>query len=343
MQSPSGRRLLEQIEQFRHQWPDLYDAIDLTRISGSDCSLPIAEMASHTLDFESTSQGGRGELYRHAQQNPMVRAIGIRELFVLASPGYDLRNLSPKSRILDVLGGDGTLTRALSNLVLSTSMPSILTSDLSEDMVAAAKVYGLASIRQPAQYLVLKDNCFDAVILAYGTHHIPPDQRLQVCQEAFRVLKLGGRIVLHDFENNSPVARWFHEVVDRYSLTGHNFPHFTSEEIRQYLLSAGFGDVTIRYMYDPFVLSGDSAQQVERQLGEHLLNMYGLVKLMDEQSNQHIWRSVYTLAFKYFQYDYQDMKLHESLGVPHIQVSQRESRWSIEMPRVALVGTAMKG
>src|SRR5436305_4006493 len=274
LQSSSRHKLLEQIEHIRRLSPDLCSTIDLTRIMENDCPLSIPAATSRVFDFESVAQGGRGELYRSAQQNPLVRIVGIRQVFTLAAQGHDLANLSPKYKILDVLGGDGTLARALSTLIPSSSMPSILTSDLSEYMVAAAQSYGLASLRQPAQYLLLKDACFDAVIIAYGAHHIPLDQRLQVCQEAFRVLKPGGNIVFHDFENNSPVACWFHEVVDCYSLTGHDFPHFIPQEIKNCLRDAGFGKVNVQYMYDPLILSADSPQQVELALGEHLLSMY---------------------------------------------------------------------
>lgn len=338
----SSQPFLEQLEQLRQLSPDLYSTVDLARILESAYPQPVLDAISCVTDFEAFSQGGRGESYRNAQQNPIVRAVGIRQLFALISSRGQLASLSPRSRILDVLGGDGTLTRALSTFMPSPAMPAILTSDLSADMVAAALAQGLASLRQPAQHLLLKDACYHAVIIAYGSHHIPSEQRLLACQEAFRVLQPGGRIAFHDFEHHSPVARWFTEVVDRYSLTGHDFPHFTAEEIRNCLLGAGFGQVTVQYMYDPFILSGASPQQLKLALGEHLLNMYGLVKLSHGQSDQDAWNAVYTLAFNYFRYNYQNMGLHEDFGVPHIQIQEKEEHWCIEMPRVALVGTAVK-
>jgi SAM-dependent methyltransferase len=155
-------------------------------------------------------------------------------------------------------------------------MPSILTSDLSEEMVIAARAYGLFAIRQPAQNLLLKDRSLDGVIIAYGTHHIPPDHRVQACQEAFRVLRHDGRIVLHAFETGSHMARWFSEVVDQYSITGHQYPHFTAGEIRDYLSRAGFTDINIRYIYDPFIIYAGSADEAKHKLAEYLLNMYGL-------------------------------------------------------------------
>lgn len=335
-------RLLEQIQRLKAISPDLYECIDWASISGSNYRAYECELAYADADFASSSRGGRAELYIRAQRNPLIRAIGIRQLFNLASKDNDLRNLSPEDRIIDVLGGDGLLTRTLRHLLPPASMPSILTSDISEEMVIATQAQGLPTIRQPAQHLLFKENSFNAVIIAYGTHHVWRSKRLQMCREAFRVLKAGGRLVLHDFEENCQVSKWFREVVDRYSLTRHNMPHFSAEEMRDYLATAGFKDVKIQYLYDPFILWSDDREQLETLFGEHLLNMYALVKLADDEGNGNSAHAVYALAEKYFQYDYERMGLSESFGAPRIQIFYKDNRWCIEMPRVALIGSATK-
>jgi ubiquinone/menaquinone biosynthesis C-methylase UbiE len=331
----------EPILKLRDKWPHLYDCIDWSRISESSFRM-VEELASKAPDFASVSSGGRGELYRRAQQDPSVRSIGIRRLFEFVGPNQDLASLSPGYKILDVLGGDGVLSRALKNLVLHSSMPSILTSDLSEEMVAAAQAYGLFAIRQTAQNLFLKDRCMDGVIIAYGTHHIPPNHRIQVCQEAFRVLAPAGHIVLHDFETESPMSRWFSEVVDRYSITGHQFPHFTAEEIREYLSSAGFTDISIHYMYDPFVVYADSADEAKRNLAAYLLNMYGLTKLVNEHGYEGALTLVYDLTCEYFKYDEKSPPFDEHFGHPQVYIGREEDHWYLEAPRVALVGCGIK-
>lgn len=331
----------ERFEQLRSLSPALYNCIDFDRVLGKDYSL-VMEKIADICDFDSTSRGGRGDFYNHAQRNPLVRVSGIRQLFNLISPNNDLMTLSPKHKILDVLGGDGVLTRALQHLVPSSLMPNILTSDLSEDMVAAAQAHGLPALCQPAQYLLLKDGCLDGVIIAYGTHHIPQAERLKVCEEAFRVLKPGGKVVLHDFEEGSPAALWFSQVVDRYSLTGHDFPHFTSEEIRQSLLEVGFTGVYVENLYDPYTLYGDSPEQVQNKLGEYLYNMYGLVKLLNVYSNLQAAKLAYTLACNCFRYDYEHMGLNKSFGASQVCIFESSGHWHIEMPRVALVGFATK-
>ena len=334
-------RTEEPILKLKDKWPHLYDCIDWLRISESSFRM-VEELASKAADFASVSSGGRGELYRRAQQDPSVRSIGIRRLFEFVSPNQDLASLSHSYKILDVLGGDGVLSRALKNLVPHSSMPSILTSDLSEEMVAAAQAYGLFAIRQTAQNLFLKDRSMDGVIIAYGTHHIPPNHRIQVCQEAFRVLTPAGQVVLHDFETGSSMSRWFNKVVDRYSITGHQFPHFTAEEIREYLSSAGFADIDIQYMYDPFVVYADSADEAKRKLAAYLLNMYGLTKLVNERGYEESLTLVYDLTCEYFKYDEKSPLFDEHFRHTQVYIGREEEHWYIEAPRVAIVGSGIK-
>jgi len=323
--------------QLKDKWPHLYDCIDWSRISESSF-WTLNGLTSKAPDFTSSINGGRGEMYRQAQQDPLVRGVGIRQLFEFVSPDQNLANLTPNHKILDVLGGDGVLARAMKKIVPPSLMPSVVSSDLSEEMVAAAQAYGLFSIRQTAQNLFLKDRSMDGVILAYGTHHIPMEHRTQVCQEAFRVLAPGGRIVLHDFETGSPVSQWFNDVVGAYSMTGHAFPHFTAEEIRDYLAAAGFTDIDVRYMYDPFVVQADSLGVAKRKLAEYLLNMYGLAKLVIEHGYDGALPLVYDLACQYFKYDYESAPYDKHLGQAHVHVGMQRERWYVEAPRVALVG-----
>lgn len=337
----SEPRLVERLAKVKERWPEFYECIDLARVSESNCDV-IVGMATSAFDFDSAVRGGRGESYRLAQINPMIRSTGIRQLFKFISPSDGQQKLTPQHKVLDVLGGDGVLARAIYQMLPKSSRPHIITSDLSEDMVRAAQAYGLFAIQQPAQRLLLKDNSIHAVIIAYGTHHIAPDQRLQACREAFRVLKPGGRIAFHDFAEDSPVSRWFGEVVDRYSQTGHRFAHFTGDEIRQYLQGAGFDDIKISQIYDPFILSDNTAEGAQTLLHNHLLEMYGLVKLVEDHGHARALKMVDDLAHQYFRYDYQRMGLDESFGAPHIKTYQKDGRWFIESPRVALVGHAVK-
>ena len=336
-----GASLATQLAEIKTQWPQFYECIDVERLS-DETFFFMTELAAGTVDFHSTLKGGRGESYREAQRNPLIRIVGIRQLFELVSPRQSLSSLTPRHTILDVLGGDGVLARAMQHLVAPALMPHVLTSDLSEDMVAAAQAYGLFALRQPAQNLLLKNDSIDGVIIAYGSHHIPRAQRGLACEEAYRVLRDGGRIVLHDFEEDSPMAGWFGDVVDKYSITGHQFPHFTIEEIRTCLQEAGFSDINVTYLYDPFILDAPTLAEVTRLFAGYLLNMYGLVKLFEQHSDEEALGIVAALSSKYFRYDYPLLGLSESFGVSEVQVNEVNGAWRLEAPRVALVGHATK-
>jgi ubiquinone/menaquinone biosynthesis C-methylase UbiE len=324
-------------DRLKEHWPELMECIDHDRVTES--FEDTARIASKAVDFENVADGGRGELYRHAQLDPLVRAVGIKKLFDLVAVGQVLTN---KHRILDVLGGDGVLGRAMRAMSPPESMPGVLTSDISEQMVAAAAEYGLFAVRQPAQNLIVKDSILDGVIIAYGTHHIPRDERINVCKEAFRVLKPGARIVLHDFETGSQVATWFSEVVNKYSVTGHAFPHFTFEGIANYLSDAGFDDIHVEHMYDPFIIVDETSDGAKHRMAEYLRYMYGLTRLVEERGNEDALKTVYELSSKYFSYDYFSMGLDASFGVSRMSISKKDDMFQIEMPRVALVGYATK-
>src|SRR5258708_3078710 len=99
----------------------------------------------------------------------------------------------------------------------AATTPMIITSDASSSMTVDALAQSLPAIRQPAQHLLLKDCSVHGALFAYGTHHIAPEDRPSAFREACRVLKPGCRVVIQDFEENTPTARWYSEFLDRYT------------------------------------------------------------------------------------------------------------------------------
>lgn len=303
----------------------------------------IKAMNKAISDFEGHRKGGRGDYYREAQKDPSVRIMGISQILQLAIQNQNIKHLSPTYKILDVLGGDGVLARAFKLIQKKdNSQQPILTSDSVADMITQALKYDLPAIRQPAQFLFIRDNSFDAVILAYGTHHIPKNDRLIVCREAFRVLKPGGDVIIHDFEENSPIAQWFNQVVDKYSLTGHKYPHFTQDELYFYLQKSSFKNIKISHVYDPFITTDINKQQAFEKLMYYIFNMYGLEKLIDGKDKKDLPERIYRLVQKYIHYELEGIKEVEPNWKRLISFYEEGGQSIAELPRVALVGTGTK-
>jgi ubiquinone/menaquinone biosynthesis C-methylase UbiE len=325
-----GLSMMEYADLARTRFPWLAETLWLDR--------PGAEAAWHRLadagnEFEDDIDLGRGASYRRAQRSAMVRARGIQSLFTLAAGVATPARIPRDWRLLDVLGGDGLLARVL-RTVAPQVVPLAITSDMAGHMVLEALRSGLPAIRQLAQFLFVRDETMDAVIIAYGTHHIGPEERTAACQEAARVLRPGGRLVLHDFEEGSPVARWFTEVVHRHSRSGHPYTHFSAPEMECLMTAANLRLVGVRPVYDPLVFEGEDPGEVRAALADYLLDMYGLVGLAGRaRAEGH--DAVWALARKYFRYP-------DGATLEGPVVYQRHSTWLAEVPRVALVAVGEK-
>ena len=212
--------------------PDLARLIDRER--SRDIGPYLRSMHEASWEFETTATGGRGIAYNVAQKATDNRAEGMTALLSLFSPeGADVPG--PGCVILDALAGDGTISRFAAGL---PRRPTIISGDLSGYMVAQCMEQNLPCIRQSAATSLFSDRVLDGVLIAYGSHHLTAAERQRAADEAFRTLKPGGRLVLHDFETGGAVDRWFGEVVHPFSLTGHPHPHFSRDEMTR-LMRAG--------------------------------------------------------------------------------------------------------
>ncbi len=277
--------MLAFLGQLKRDHPGCHALVDATRVD-----VAVREVGTRLLngarEFSDDVDGGRGDSYRQAQRLTFARAQGTRvllNLFAHRGSTPDLLNADPLV-ILDVLGGDGLVARIAQAAVLSSPSSVIVTSDITPAMVEAALEAGLPALWQPAQRLILRDDCLDGVLCAYGTHHLDHAGLMKTCQEAYRVTRPGGRVVLHDFEPDSAVSRWFSEVVHPYSRNGHEYQHYGSETLTNALRDAGFENIISRPLLDPIIAPGMSPAAAGLALAQYLYQMYGLVGLGDGQS-----------------------------------------------------------
>lgn len=291
--------------------------------------------ANPPLDRDDFGATGRGESYAQAQvSNERAREVGIVQLLELMRDGPDgVRAEGSGSRpatIADLLGGDG-LVRRVGHAAGLTDL-EIVTCDASPYMVRIACELRCPALLQRAERHLFATGSLDGVLLAYGSHHVPPDLRATVVEESYRVLAPNGTFVLHDFAVGSPVDTWFTKVVDPWSGTGHRYVHYTADSVQEYLVKAGFTDYDLIELFDPYRAWGETPEAAERSLGEYLLRMYGLTRACAEfgQDRAATWAA--EQAQQIFCYP----------GGPETTLEQVAGNWQITVPRIALVGVGRK-
>lgn len=325
----------------RERQPRLYSLLRPDRVSVERTARLFADMGQLSTHFESKLEQGRGDSYREAQNKDfMIRAVGFLHLFELAVPQ---RRGAEQLTVLDSLGGNGTLTRIVRASRPQQELPFIVTSDVSARMIESAFSQGLPAVRLPLENLIwFDDGTFDAIIVAYGTHHVPPANRLQAIGEAFRVLKPGGRIVLQDFEIGCPTTKWYDDVLDRYTSTGHKFDYFTRQEFNDLLVGNGFSDVRVMDVYDPFILRAADPRHARAALLKYLLTLFALEKLLPPQGEpddatldrfEAIIRETATFG---------PGELDGIGGISEFTIARDGDEYRAEIPRICLTATAQR-
>jgi ubiquinone/menaquinone biosynthesis C-methylase UbiE len=315
----TGFSFEEYLADLRHGHPELYDLLSRERCC--EAGPHIAKMNMSSWEFEGEKAGGRGLAYNLAQKSADNRKVGMSALLKCFSSSTE--GPGQGFRILDVLGGDGTIARFCR--ALGRHAPTVYTADISKFMIDACYAQALPCVRQPATRSLFRDDVLDGVLIAYGSHHLDGNQRRLAVGEAHRTLRVGGRLVLHDFEIGGRCARWFASVVHPYSRTGHPHAHFSRHEMFQLFAGAGFRDVRVFEIRDPFTLHGSSAEEARHNAIMHMYEMYDLIKVAEPG------RDIVPRLERH---------ITETLGP--VTIRREEGRYVAEIPRHALVAIGIK-
>ncbi len=167
-----------------------------------------------------------------------------------------LKTLNPQhgSSILDVGCGTGILLQQLRQLGKGLNLHGM---DIAPEMVkvARAKFGKSVELRQgSANSLPYDDNTFDYVTCATSFHHYPnPDNSLR---EMFRVLKLGGKLVILDPFTNGFLRKAICEVLGiLFNEKGINL--FTKGQMYQLFQKAEFEQIEQKtYLYYKLITVG---------------------------------------------------------------------------------------
>lgn len=309
--------------------PRLARLLDFDRSGASEA---LADLARLTTEFDS-DESGRGDSYRRAQTDLSVRWTGIRQLLRLATNG------SARGTLLDVLGGDGTIAAAAAERGASEFAGwFMITSDMSAQMVDGALKRGLPALRQDARFLFLKESCLDTALSAYGTHHIPVNQRAVVIGEMARVVRPGGRVVVHDFDVKSPMARFFAEIVHPQSRAGHDYEHFSRTSMLQDFREAGL-EAHVEDLYDPLTVLGATPEQARERMCSYVGDMYGISSYLHSCGPERAW----ALLVDYFDHSYVQSEILRKRGRHAVPAVWRTANGYVaELPRCAMVAVAEK-
>jgi demethylmenaquinone methyltransferase/2-methoxy-6-polyprenyl-1,4-benzoquinol methylase len=118
---------------------------------------------------------------------------------------------APGMKILDMAAGTGS-----SSEPLAAAGADVTAADFSEGMIAAGKKARphLTFIKADALNLPFKDNAFDLFTISFGLRNT--QNTAKALQEARRVVKSGGRLVVVEF--SSPVFRPFRAIYMNYLM-----------------------------------------------------------------------------------------------------------------------------
>ncbi|MGW8955799.1 hypothetical protein [Streptomyces sp. NPDC055709] len=179
----------------------------------------------------------------------------------------------------------------------------------------------------------------DAALLAYGTHHIAPRDRSNAVAEAVRVVRPGGRVVLHDFDPTSPIANFFTEVVHPHSAVGHDYRHFTRAELTDHFTGLPVS-VQVMDVYDPLIVRGATAMEARGLMCDYVADTYGLRGYFSAQRDcAAVWR----LLEEYFDHSVYLESFSSPPACPARPVIRKVGQgFTAEVPRLAIVAVAEK-
>ncbi len=141
----------------------------------------------------------------------------------------DLLKLPTAGWLLDAGGGTGRASHPLRPMV-----GRVVVSDRSGRMLARARAKSLTAVRAQVECLPFGDGTFDRVLVVDALHHFS-DQAAAI-GNFVRVLKPGGRMVIEEFDANSPWVKLI-AIAEKAAWMGSRFHR--PQDIRDMLSAHG--------------------------------------------------------------------------------------------------------
>ncbi|HCA3579198.1 TPA: class I SAM-dependent methyltransferase [Salmonella enterica subsp. enterica serovar Ball] len=255
-------------------WEDNEKYINPSHINESLYSELVA------METGGFSHGGISENYgieQLSQQQVLYRKWGYLALSHLLQRK---KQWSENDILLDALAGNGTFERTISQLY--SRYPACIGNDVSLPMVMQGIQDGRRIYWTDITRDILNEGFADYAIAAYGFHHVPINRRTAFIQGMISRMKLGGILTVHDFVSGTPTARWYSECIHQYRTVGHDYPHFTPDELYTLLINSGLKEISINIIYDPFIIpvnQDDDYQHIISKFVVYLIRLFSLDKL----------------------------------------------------------------
>jgi arsenite methyltransferase len=125
----------------------------------------------------------------------------------------------------------------------------------------------------PIEELDMPAGSFDKAWACGAFHHCP--HQTQAIARIHHALKPGGRMVIFDIFQGTPLARHFDTCVARYCVTGHEVKMMSEEFARSLCFLAGFDDAKVRIVDVPHRLVFAN----EWEMGDFCYKMHALTRM----------------------------------------------------------------
>lgn len=328
------------------------------------------------IELEEMDKGGfeHGDLsglyikYQDDLRYHSTRFHGWQRLLNIMMENIALKTPTNNSVVIDFLAGSGTLGKRLKQLFKPNYLPKLMGLDVSSKMCEQALKSNEIVMWGSYKYHLFHHEIADAVIAAYGFHHVPLSERKMYVNKMHDLLRNEGVCILHDFEEGSQTAKWYSEIIHRYRPNGHDYPHITYESLTTLLCN--FKDVNIKKIYDPFYLEGvkgQNEQSLKQEFLSYLICLFNLQKLVPNYINiaelknfddRQFWLNIENILLPYFylsEKELNSIELNEvnpttAIKIINIPICERftiqplsDNRLSIIAPRTALIGIGYRG
>lgn len=341
--SSTSSPIAEQLDYLECRHPGAHSLLDLDVVRDPERMADHCEHLGKIVGHAEFDEDKRGRAYRDRQmQVPLARETGDRKILGVLNtiPG----GLTYRSVGTDLIGGNGTTARVAAKLMPARHCPYVISSDPCYDMVEDALAQNLPAVWQSAQSTLFDSGVLDFVVASRGFHHPDTAARPAIAIESHRILKKNGLVLYVDFEEGSPTAQWYRHGLHAFTETGHQFDHFTRDGFRELLTGAGFSDVSVFEIYDPFIFRAETPETARNRLLEHLVTMFGMVRLNQEvnESEADFWDRIDATLAPYSTFSSSDIAFDPE-AVRRFSVFQESPGiWRAEFPRVALCASGVK-